>query len=168
MIEKLIQALEKLVAMLRSKYPPPPISNPINTDPPPPAPLPPTHVSLIPSLAQGIFFAEGNGTQGGMKYNNRGDLRGLPDDKYLLNLGATGFGENNLAIFPSMAIGDQACVQLCTDAALGLLPAYKGDTIQSFVKIYASPPTQAAWDNYVAILCKYTGKVATDLISSLL
>lgn len=133
---------------------------------PPVAPLPSNPVSQIPNLADGIFEAEGNGKQAGMKYNNRGDLKFTG---YTKSLGATGAGENNFAIFPTMAIGDQACVQLCTDVAHNLLLGYpKPCTIQEFVKVYGEPSTQKAWDDYVAILCAHTGKTPTTLLSDLL
>jgi hypothetical protein len=104
-----------------------------------------------------------------MKYNNRGDIRGRIGNKYIASLGATGYGENNLAIFPTLEIGDQATIQLCTDVANNKLLAYpKPCTIQQFVKIYADPQTPQEWDDYVAILCKATNAKADQTLTSLL
>jgi hypothetical protein len=128
----------------------------------------PQKLTLLPQLAQGIFQAEGGGAQAGVKYNNRGDLRGRPGNRYLLSLGATGYGENGLAIFPDMLTGDHACLQLCTDVANNLLIAYpKPCSIKEFAKIYGDPTTQAEWDNYVSILCKATGRTPETFISDL-
>lgn len=135
---------------------------------PPPTP----HVSLIPALAAGIYEAEGNGIQNGIVkgYNNPGDIRGHSGNKYQKSLGVTGYGENNLAIFPDLAIGQKAVIQLCTDVANNLMLAYpKPCTIQQFAKIYADPQTQLEWNDYVAILLKnLPSKVANDTIASLL
>lgn len=126
-------------------------------------------ISLIPQCVAGIYEAEGNGTQLGITkgYNNGGDLRGKIGNKYLASLGATGYGDDALAIFPTLEIGTQACTQLVTDAVNGKLLAYKPTmTLTEFVTIYADPYTVEELNDYVSILKKHCGKVET--ISQLL
>ena len=126
------------------------------------------HVSLIPAFATGIFIAEGNGKQAGVKNNNWGDLRFTG---YTKSLGATSEA-GGFAVFPTVAIGDAACEQLCRDVANNLLKGYpKPCTIQQFVKVYGEPPSQLAWDNYVSILLRAVNNpkiTATSLMSELL
>jgi hypothetical protein len=148
-LEALYQNVLALIATLNHKaavYPPPP-------------------VSTLDKFVTAIGVAEGNGLQIGAKQNNWGDLRFT---RYTASLGATG-AQNGFAVFPSKAIGDAACAQLCKDVANNLLLGYpKPCDIQNFVKIYAQPETQAEWDNYVSILCAATNLKADSLMSSLL
>jgi hypothetical protein len=113
-------------------------------------------VSQIQNLVAGVIDAEGHGTQGGMKYNNPGDIRGKIGNKYQASLGVTGYGENNLAIFPDMATGEKAIAQICTDVANNQLLGYpKPCNISQFAKEYGDPLTQQEWDDYVAVLLKH-------------
>lgn len=153
-MQALIAALQKLIIALQ-KY-----QKNMNTN-------------LIENLAQGIYEAEGNGKQDGIVkgYNNPGDIRGKSGNKYLVGLGVTGYGYNNLAIFPTLESGQKAVIQLCTDVANNLMLAYsKPCTISEFAKIYGDPTTQQEWDDYVAILLKNigNGKVATTTLTELL
>ena len=168
-LQDVLSFLKQLLKNYLSKKSMNPDSQIIPDEVAPPAPASiPLHVSLIPAFARGIFEAEGNGKQYGITkgYNNPGDLKFTG---YTKSLGATGSGWNNLAIFPSTDAGISACEQLCRDAANDLLIGYpKPCTIQQFVKVYGSPVSQLAWDNYVSILCKHTGKTPTTLLSDLL
>lgn len=154
MIQTLIAALQKLVVALQN------YQKKMNYNP------------TIIDFAQGIFEAEGNGKQEGLTlaYNNPGDIRGRSGNKYQQGLGVIGYGQNNLAIFPDLATGQNACYQIVTDVANNLMLAYpKPCTIAEFAKVYGDPTTQQEWDDYVATLLKYvSGKVANDTITSLL
>lgn len=139
--------------------------------PPPPPVTPITSPSLLPNLVQGIFAAEGNdeNPQLGRKYNNWGDIRGKIGNKYVSSLGATGYGEDNLAIFPTKEIGDAACLQLVTDVANNLMMAYpKPCSIKEFAMVYADPTTTLEWENYTKILCEQVGLPETTTLTTLL
>ena len=143
--------LQNFVALLRAfviyvqKNPPDPIPAPVAPLTPVLPPTPP--VSRISLLAEGIFEAEGNGTQAGMALNNRGDIKFT---QYAKSLGAIGASPANFAVFRTMEEGDQACRQLCTDAAMGELKAYKPtDTLNQFCQTYAEPPILSVYVNRV-------------------
>jgi len=161
----LVNWLKQLVAQKDGTYPPKPPVAPVAPPVAPEPPQPTVPHPLILALSQGIFEAEGNGKQLGALNDNWGDLRYT---KYTQSLGATGI-KNGFAVFPSRAVGDKACYQLCLDVANNLLLGYpKPCSIKDFVKVYGEPQTQLEWDNYVSILCARTGKIETTTLTEML
>jgi hypothetical protein len=170
-ISAIVGLLSKIVALLYQFFPPsvkpqPPIVNPINVDPPPPAPLDPPHVSKIPLLADGIQEAEGwNPTSRSCVNHNPGNIKFTP---YVQLLGAVGKDAGNFAIFPSYEIGRQALIQFCTDACTNKLKAFRSTmSLDQFVSVYAEPPSVPAHATYVATIIKNI-KVVPKQISELL
>lgn len=153
---KLRDLLERLKTLLLKQKAEQAVVSPINVEPPPPV-----HASQMWNLAYGIFEAEGGSKAAGFHVNNRGDLKYTD---YTKSLGATGATPMNFAIFPTMDIGDQACVQLCVDAATNKLKAFQGTmTLKKFCQIYALPPN----DNYLNVVLKHITRLGITSQSQL-
>lgn len=138
MIEQLIQALERLVANLRAKYPVPPIV-PIDETIPPPAPVTVPHVSLIPAWASAIQVQEG-WTPVSRSFINRnpGNLKWTTLTE---SLGATGKDLNNFCVFPTVSAGLSALEKFLQMACTDQLKAFTSDmSLLSFTQVYAEPP----------------------------
>jgi hypothetical protein len=140
----------------------PPIVNPINIDPPPPAPIPPADVSKISIWAYGIRVAEGwTPTSRSFINHNPGNIKA---SDYTMSLGAVGKDNNNFCIFPDEPTGTKALCSFLTAAAKNELAPYHDKTIAEFTTIYAQPPSSV----YLNTVLSYVKVAENTKISSLL
>lgn len=114
--------------------------------------------SFIPQWANAIKEHEGfaKGTRS-WRNNSPANFKSGTLTAYMKKLGATGVDKDGFAIFPTLAIGEQALVTFLTDACSDRLKVYRGTmTISEAMHVYA-PMSENDTEQYVRQVTRKMG-----------